>query len=203
MISHRGTLFFYFVRMDKFVFSGQCGMNKSTLNTPLFEDHPSYLFMWCGVMWCKCCNHKFVIMIPCSPALVHNMVWFLQKFAPCRRLKRAVKTAISTVFQSFKIYNRLLSFLPPKPSLRFIQPQRRRLGGLGGRRPPPKEKEKKKRIKEKEKKEKKKEGNYEWCQITTYKVLFFSNFSIVWWHWKMKNFFGPSKKKLKWRPCSA
>ena len=62
--------------------------------------------------------------------------------------------------------------------------QRRHLGGLGGRRPPPpppKEKEeKKKRKKEKRekkrKKEKKKEGNYEWRQITTYKVLFFPIF---------------------------
>ena len=45
----------------------------------------------------------------------------------------------------------------------------------------PKEKEKKKK-KEKEKKEKKKEGNHEWRQITTYKVLFFSNFQIVRWH---------------------
>ena len=56
-------------------------------------------------------------------------------------------------------------------------------GGLGGRRPPPqgkrkKEKRKKKRKKRKKrKKEKKKEGNYEWRQITTYKVLFFQFFN--------------------------
>ena len=59
--------------------------------------------------------------------------------------------------------------------------QRRHLGGLGGP-SPPKEKEKKKkrrkkeRKRKKEKKEKKKEGNYEWRQITTYKVLFFPIF---------------------------
>ena len=49
--------------------------------------------------------------------------------------------------------------------------------------PPPKEKEKRKKKEKKEKKEKrkekkerKKEGNYEWRQITTYKVLFFPIF---------------------------
>ena len=60
--------------------------------------------------------------------------------------------------------------------------------GAGGR-PPPKEKEKKKEKKKKERKkrrkEKKKKGNYELRQITTYKVLFISNFSIVRWHWKI------------------
>ena len=57
-------------------------------------------------------------------------------------------------------------------------------GGWGGRRPPPpqgkrkkeKKKEKKKKEKKREKKEKKKEGNYEWRQITTYKMLFFPIF---------------------------
>ena len=39
--------------------------------------------------------------------------------------------------------------------------------------------------------------------LLTYKVLFFSNFSIVQWHWKIKKNFGPPKKKLKWRPCHS
>ena len=30
-------------------------------------------------------------------------------------------------------------------------------------------------------------------------MLFFFNFSIVWWHWKMKQFLAP-KKKSNWRP---
>ena len=59
--------------------------------------------------------------------------------------------------------------------------QRRHLGGLVGP-SPPKEKKKKKKKKKKrkkrkrEKKEKQKEGNYEWRQIPTYKVLFFPIF---------------------------
>ena len=64
--------------------------------------------------------------------------------------------------------------------------------GAGGRRPPPspKEKEKKKQERKKEKREKrekkerKKEGNYmnNVKLLGTYKVLFFSKFSIVRWH---------------------
>ena len=61
--------------------------------------------------------------------------------------------------------------------------QRRHLGGLGGPSPPQgkskkekKERKKRKNEKKREKKEKKKEGNYEWRQITTYKVLFFPIF---------------------------
>ena len=51
--------------------------------------------------------------------------------------------------------------------------------GLRGPSPPQrkrKKESKKEKEKKEEKKEKKKEGNYEWRQITTYKVLFFQIF---------------------------
>ena len=70
--------------------------------------------------------------------------------------------------------------------------------GNRGPSPPPLKEKRKKKKKEKREKKEKKEGNR---QITTYKVLFFSNFSIVRWHWKMKKTFASPKKKLKWRPC--
>ena len=67
-------------------------------------------------------------------------------------------------------------------------------GGLGGRRPPPqgkRKKEKKKEKKKKEKKEKKrrkKERRELWINVKLLhiKCCFFSNFSIVRWHWKKK-----------------
>ena len=74
--------------------------------------------------------------------------------------------------------------------------------------PPPKEKEKKKKERKKEKKEKKRKkeekrkmGTINNVKILHIKCCFFFNFSIVRWHWKIKKFFGPPKKKLKWRPC--
>ena len=69
-------------------------------------------------------------------------------------------------------------------SVTNIVVQRRHLGGGGWGAVAPlrkkkkrkKRKKKRKKRKKKKKKEKKKEGNYEWRQITTYKVLFFPIF---------------------------
>ena len=70
--------------------------------------------------------------------------------------------------------------------------QRRHLGGGGGaggavgpqgKRKKEKKKEKKKKEKKREKKRKRKKGTMNDVKlIYTYKVLFFSNFSIVRWH---------------------
>ena len=77
----------------------------------------------------------------------------------------------------------LIMKLPMETTIKKTVLQRRHLGGGWGGPSPPKEKEKKKKKekkKEPKKKEiekrKKKEGNYEKCQITTYKVLFFPIF---------------------------
>ena len=71
--------------------------------------------------------------------------------------------------------------------------QGRHLRGAGGRRPQRKRKKEIKMKKEKKKKKKgrKNGGNYEKRQITTYKVLFFSNFSIV--NGKLKKNLAPKK----------
>ena len=86
--------------------------------------------------------------------------------------------------------------------------QRRHLGGLGGRRPPPPQgkskKEKKKEKKKKEKKEKKREKerrNYEWRQITTYKVLFFQFFNSP-VALKNKKIFCPLQEKVEMTPLN-
>ena len=63
-----------------------------------------------------------------------------------------------------------------------------------------KKKEKKEKKKEKEKK-KRKNGTMNSVKLLHIKCCFFSNFSIVRWHWKIKKI-PPPKKKLKWRPWS-
>ena len=65
-----------------------------------------------------------------------------------------------------------------------------------GSRPPRKKKKgkKEKRKQKKKKKEKKKERNYEWRQITTYKVLFFFQFFNSPLALKNKKNFGPPRK---------
>ena len=77
-------------------------------------------------------------------------------------------------------------------------------GGWGAVAPPSPRKKKKRRKKEKKKKEKKernkKEGNYKKRQITTYKGLFFFQFSVVRWHWKIKKFWPPRKS---WNDASV
>ena len=76
-------------------------------------------------------------------------------------------------------------------------------GGLGGRRPPPlpqgkrkkkkrKKKKEKKRKKKKRKKRKKRTMNN--VKLLHIKCCFFSNFSIVRWHWKIKKISRPQEK---------
>ena len=84
--------------------------------------------------------------------------------------------------------------------------QGRHLRGAGGRRPPPppqgkrkkkkrkKKREKKKKRRKRRKKRKKEKRNHEYRQITTYKVLFFSNFSKVRWHGQIKKISAPPRK---------
>ena len=119
--------------------------------------------------------------------------------------------------QNTKNIKKCIKFTPP-PRYVFSPPrtwsleltltsfQGRHLRGAGGRHPPSRKKKKRKKEEEKkkekkEKKEKKRKkgtmNNVKLLHIKG-KGLFFSNFSIVRWHWK-KNC--PPKKKLKWRPC--
>ena len=76
--------------------------------------------------------------------------------------------------------------------------------------PPPKEKEKKKKKRKKEKRETKREkkkerkkGTMNNVKLLHIKCCFFSNFSIVRWHWKILKKFAPPKKMLKWGSCMA
>ena len=100
-------------------------------------------------------------------------------------------------------------WLDKKPTIKDLR-QGRHLRGAGGPSPPRKKKKRKrkkkqekkeKREKNKKKKKERKKGTMNNVKLLHIKC-FFSNFSIVRWHWKMKKFW-PLQEKVEMTPLSS
>ena len=120
--------------------------------------------------------------------------------AGCQKNLTAIK--LTTWATTFRLPRRGIE---PAAALRVPRHQRRHLGGWGS---PPllrKKKKRKKKRKKRKKREKRKKGTMKSVKLLHIALssAVFSNFSIVRWHWKIIRKFGPSKKKLKWRPCET